>query len=221
MQPIELLSGKVAETPGQFVKAIMKAADAQVEAQGIKDESGRADFLLATDALNLNRSLWRYREEFGGGALTPAFVRQMKGELCRRRGYDADDFESALLATLKRMRLPFGWTALDLAHFRAKKQPIRLLDPDLADSRVVTAIAGIALQLQQLQEGGAILLPIEQLRQLLGQRKVVVSGAVLRLLNAGLLVYVNESYHTGKAREFRFIGKEHEHYEEATTSATA
>ncbi|MFI5458102.1 MAG: hypothetical protein ACHRXM_21925 [Isosphaerales bacterium] len=110
------------------------------------------------------------------------------------------------------MRLPFGWTALDLARFRAHKQPIRLLDAGLAHSRLATEIAGIALQLQQLQKEKPILLPIDPLREMFGQRKVVVSGVVIRLVEAGLLRFVDGKYHTGKAREFLFSGQEHQHY---------
>ena len=50
------------------------------------------------------------------------------------------------------------------------------------------------------------------------QRKVVVSGAVLRLVEAGLLKFINEHYHTGKAREFYFSGIEHEHYAMAASA---
>ena len=45
------------------------------------------------------------------------------------------------------------------------------------------------------------------------QRKVVISGAVQRLVEAGLLEFADKSYHTGKARQFRFKGVEGEHFE--------
>ena len=45
------------------------------------------------------------------------------------------------------------------------------------------------------------------------QRKIVISGAVQRLLEAGLLEFADKNYHTGKAREFRFKGVEGEHFE--------
>jgi len=48
-----------------------------------------------------------------------------------------------------------------------------------------------------------ILLPIDQLRTLLEQRKIVVSGAVQRLVEGGVIAYADKSYHTGKAREFQ------------------
>jgi hypothetical protein len=48
---------------------------------------------------------------------------------------------------------------------------------------------------------------------MLEQRKIVVSGAVQRLVEAKLLDYADKTYHTGKAREFRFVGIEGEHFE--------
>lgn len=112
-----------------------------------------------------------------------------------------------------------GWTALDLAWRLVEKEPIRLLDHQLAGKRVPTVIAGIARQLQLLQGADPILLPIDQLRTMLEQRKIVVSGAVQRLVEAGLLAYADKSYHTGKAREFRFTGVEGEHYEKITPAS--
>jgi hypothetical protein len=81
------------------------------------------------------------------------------------------------------------------------------LNPDVAKSELATAIAGIARELQlAVGDGKTIYLPIEQLRQLLGRRKTVVSGAVLRLVKSGVIDMVNSKYHTNKAREFRFVG---------------
>lgn len=165
-------------------------------------------------SLNLHRIIWRCAEEWGINAVIQSLVPSLKKELCRQRGYDPDEFESAMLATRGRARLPFGWTALDLAVFRANKKPIRLLPVELADSRLATLVANIARQLQLIQDADAILLPIEQLRELFGQRKIVISGTVMRLVEAGVLAYVDKNYHTGKAREYRFAGREHEHYEE-------
>lgn len=70
-------------------------------------------------------------------------------------------------------------------------------------------------QLQVLRAEEPILLPIDQIRNLLGQRKIVVSGAVQRLVEAGVLAYADKTYHTGKAREYRFVGVEGKHYEKA------
>ena len=167
--------------------------------KGIEDAVGRDEFGVSSDALNFHRIMWRCIEEWGTQGFDAKLGRQVKSELCRLRGYDPDDFESALLATKGRARLPFGWTALDLARFRARLEPIRLLDGELAHSRLATEIAAIALQLQRLQKEKPILLPIDQLREMFSQRKVVVSGAVLRLVEAGLLKVVDGKYHTGSA----------------------
>ena len=215
MRQITLLPNLVAETPAEMAAAVIAASDRQVEVKGIEDPVGRDEFGISSDALNFHRVAWRCAEEWGPQGFDTLLGRQVKAELCRLRGYDPDDFESALLATKNRARLPFGWTALDLARFRARQEPIRLLDAELAHSRLATEIAGIALQLQRLQKEKPILLPIDQLREIFSQRKVVVSGAVLRLVEAGIIRFVDGKYHTGKAREFFFSGVEYEHYAQA------
>lgn len=212
MREIALLPNLTAETPAEFAAAVVAASDRQVEMKGIEDPVGRDEFGISSDALNFHRIAWRCAEEWGAQGFDIRLGRQVKAEICRLRGFDPDDFESALLATKGRARLPFGWTALDLARFRARQEPIRLLDGELAHSRLATEIAAIALQLQRLQKEKPILLPIDQLRELFSQRKVVVSGAVLRLVEAGMLKVIDGKYHTGKAREFFFSGVEHEHY---------
>lgn len=103
--------------------------------------------------------------------------------------------------------------ALDLAWRLTQREPIQLLDPSLSGRRVPTVIAGIAYHLQLLQGKEPILLPIDQLRTLLKQRKIVISGAVQRLVEGKLIDYADKSYHTGKAREFRFVGVEDQQYE--------
>lgn len=133
--------------------------------------------------------------------------------ICSARNYEPDDFDSTLHAVKNRARVPFGWTTLDLAWHLCRREPIRLLQADLADKRVPTMIAGMAYHLQKHQERDPILLPIDQLRSILQQRKIVVSGAVQRLVEAGILEFANQSYHTGKAREFRFVGIQGKHYE--------
>lgn len=213
MQAIDLGGGVVAATPEALASVVLAASDKQVTEKPIDDPEGRADFLISTDALNYWRMAWRCAAEWGTQGLDETVAGGMKAAICAARGYDADDFDSAIQATRGRARLPFGWTALDLAWKRAQNGPIRLLDPQLAGKRVPTAIAGIARELQALQGEEPILLPIDQLRGMLQQRKIVVSGAVQRLVEAKLLDYADKSYHTGKAREFRFVGVEGEHFE--------
>jgi hypothetical protein len=213
MKPIDLGGGIVAASPGDLASVILAASDKQVAQKAIEDSEGQADFLISTDALNYWRMAWRCSVEWGTPVSAESVGAAMKKTICATRAYDEDDFDSAIEATKGRARLPFGWTALDLAWKLVQKEPIRLLDPHLAGKRVPTVIAGIARQLQLLQGAEPILLPIDHLRGLLEQRKVVVSGAVQRLVDARLLDYADMTYHTGKAREFRFLGIEGEHFE--------
>ncbi len=213
MPHLELAARLVATRPSDLVEAILRATDEQVSAKAIADPEGRDEFSLSSDALNYWRLAWRCAVEWGDTALSESVAHEVKAGICEARKYEADDFDSTLQAVKGRARVPFGWTALDLAWHLCRKEPIRLLAPELAGKRVPTAIAGMAYHLQRHQERDPILLPIDQIRAILQQRKIVVSGAVQRLLEAGILEYANKSYHTGKAREFRFIGVESEHYE--------
>jgi hypothetical protein len=215
MPPIELGSGLVVTRPADLVEVVLDATARQVAEKAIADEEGRADFAISTDALNYWRMAWRCATEWGTQGLAPAIAERVKAGICAARSYDPDDFDSALQATKGRARLPYGWTALALAWHLTKREPIRLLEPTLTGKRVPTTIAGIAHHLQLLQGEEPILLPIDQIRSLLEQRKIVVSGAVQRLVEAGLLTYADKSYHTGKAREFRFTGVKGEHYEKS------
>ena len=213
MKPIDFGGGVIAASPDALASIIMVSTDKQVAEKAIEDAEGRADFLISTDALNYWRMVWRCSVEWGTAVAASDIGAAIKAALCVARGYDADDFDSAIEATKGRARLPFGWSALDLAWRLAQQEPIRLMDPGLSGKRVPTAIAGIARQLQLLQGAEPILLPIDQLRAILEQRKIVVSGAVQRLVDAKLLDYADKTYHTGKAREFRFVGIEGEHFE--------
>lgn len=219
MQPIDLGSGLLAERPSDVVRIILRATEKQVVEKAIADPEAREEFTISSDALNFWRVAWRCAAEWATPALDEAIAREIKVGICLDRGYEPDDFDSALHATKGRARLPFGWTALDLAWRMTRGEPLRLLSPELANRRVPTAIASIAWHLQSLQGDAPILLPIDQLRALLEQRKIVISGAVQRLVEAGLLEFADKNYHTGKAREFRFKGVEGEHFEK-TKQAT-
>ena len=214
MKQIDLGGGVVASSPNDLATVILAASDKQVTEKSIEDAEGRADFLISTDALNYWRIAWRCSAEWGMRGLDEALAAEIRSAVCALRGYEEDDFDSAIQATRGRARLPFGWTALDLAWKLSQKEPIRLLDPRLAGKRVPTSIAGIARQLQLLQGADPILLPIDQLRAMLEQRKIVVSGAVQRLVEGEMSwTMPTRLYHTGKAREFRFVGVEGEHFE--------
>lgn len=218
MKSIDLGSGRVVKTTADLAAVIIASTDQQVTEKRLPDADAREEFAIGSDALNYWRLRWRCGEEWGTFGFGEELDRAVLVKLCAARGYDSDEFASALEATRGRARLPFGWTALDLALNRAKREPIRLLRPDLK-GKVPTAIANIAFQLQKIQEGKPILLPIDQLRILLGLRKIVVSGTVLRLIEAGVIQYTDATYHTKKAREFRFSGVEGEHYEMDSPSA--
>jgi hypothetical protein len=213
IRPLDLGSGLIASKPSDFVDVILKATDKQVTEKGIAEAEAREDFVLSTDALNFWRIAWRCSVEWGTRGFDEQLSNEVREGICTARGYEMDDLDSAIQATKGRVRLPFGWTALDLAWMLAQREPLQLLDPSLAGRRVPTAIAGIAYHLQLFQDKEPILLPIDQLRLLLKQRKIVVSGAVQRLVEAKILDYADKSYHTGKAREFRFVGMSGEQFE--------
>ncbi len=212
MPHLELVGGLVATNPDDLTAVILHATDEQVAAKAIDDAEGRDEFRLSSDALNYWRLAWRCAVEWGDGVLRESVAGPVKTGICTARGYEPDDFESTLQAVRGRARVPFGWSALDLAWHLCLKDPLHLLAPELAGKRVPTSIAGMAYYLQQQQDINPILLPIDQIRGILQQRKIVVSGAVQRLLEAGLLEYADKTYHTGKAREFRFTGVEGVHY---------
>lgn len=213
MQPITLEPGTVSTTPSDLVALIVRETDRQVAEKAIEDPAGRDEFAISSDALNYRRVAWRYAEEMGTGHFPEPLARRVREELCALRGYDPFDFESAVLVVAGRARLPFGWSALEFAQRLSRRNPIRLLDPQLAGKPVPTAISNLAYYLQIIQGEKQILLPIDQLRSFLNLRKVVVSGTVYRLIESGILEAVDSSFHTGKAREFRFSGQQGEHFE--------
>jgi hypothetical protein len=213
MQPIIIEPGVVASSPSDLVEIILRETNRQVADKAIEDDSGRDEFAVSSDALNYRRLGWRYAEELGKGIFPEDLANQVREELCARRGYDLFDFESVLLVVAGRARLPFGWSALEFARRLALRNPIRLLNPQLADKPIPKIIANLAYNLQIIQGEKQILLPIDQLRSFLNTRKIVVSGTVHRLIEAKILEAVDVSFHTGKAREFRFCGKQGEHFE--------
>jgi hypothetical protein len=214
MQPIAL-GDVVADSPKALAELILADSNNQVEAKGLADADVRSEFLLSCDALNYARVAWRCAVEWGHGTrgLDDNIGQRIRELICDKRGYEGDDFDSARQAVSRRVRLPYGWSAIDYAHRLAQKEPIRLLQPDLAGKKLPTLIANIAYQLSLIQDKDPILLPIDQLRAFLQQRKIVVSGVVQRLVEAGVLRFQDRNYRTGKAREFRFVGQPGEHFE--------
>ncbi|MGL6073078.1 MAG: hypothetical protein ACRC8S_02830 [Fimbriiglobus sp.] len=143
--------------------------------------------------------------------------RQLQNELVLKRNYLDDDFRSVLVATQDRARLPYGTTSLMVAYQRTLKKPIRLTQPEFVFAELPAIIAGIAYELSLLgKEGEPILLPVDAVRDLLKQRKIVVSGAINRLIESGILVDTGKKYRTGHAREFKFAGKLNVNFEFST-----
>lgn len=212
MQPIAL-GDVVADSPEALAELILADSDKQVEAKGLVDADVRSEFTLSCDALNYARIAWRCAVEWDTRGLDETIGQRIRKLICVKRGYEPDDFDSARQATSRRVRLPYGWSAIDFAHRLAQKEPIRLLQPELAGKKLPTIIANIAYHLSLIQDKDPILLPIDQLRAFLQQRKIVVSGAVQRLVEAGILSFQDRNYRTGKAREFRFTGQSGEHFE--------
>jgi hypothetical protein len=195
----------------EIVITILRATNAQIAEKNLSNEEAVADFRLSTDALNYHRIEWRIREE--QGEVQQKLLANVRAKLCRNRGYDAEEFDAALTATQERPRLPFGWTAMDLAQRRLAARPIRLLNPDLEASRYAKGIVGLALYLQEIQKDEPILLPVEQVREILAAKKVVVAGTIKKLVELGILEMTKAEYNTGSAREFLFRGVEGKDYE--------
>ena len=193
-------------TSREFASVITAATKAQITDMPISSPEVKADLQLSTDALNLHRLEWRLREEWG--SVESKLINRIKERICKKKGYESEEFEAALLATRNRPRLPYGWTALDLAVKRVETRPIQLLDEDLEASRYAKGILGLAIHLQEIQGDEPILLPVEQVREILSAKKVVVAGTITKLVDMGLLEITKPEYHTGSAREFRFRGEE-------------
>jgi hypothetical protein len=212
VKPIKLTpDSPPVKSAAELAAVITSATDAQVADKPISDPEGYADFLLSTDTLNYHRLLWRLTEEWG--EVEEVLGEKVAERICRRRGYDREEFDAALVATAGRPRLPYGMTAMDLATRRMRTRPVRLLDAELEESRYARGVLTLAIHLQELQKEEPILLPVEQVRELLGAKKVVVSGTISKLIQRGLLELTKPDYHTGSAREFRFRGVEGRDYE--------
>lgn len=210
--PFALTAEVVVSNMGDLAVEVLHESDRQVTQKGLSDRAQSDEFQMGCDALNAWRILLRLIEDRGqnsADSTTQAAFRDLCRLLSEKRGYEWDDFESALNATYERTRLPWGYTSLRLAFQRAKRYPIRLLHPDLTDAPLPTLIAGIAYHLGETQrQPGPILLPVDKVRALLAQRKLVVGGAILRLIQARILEQTSQGYGRGRAREFKFRGRE-------------
>jgi hypothetical protein len=210
--PFELMPEVTVKDIRDLVREIIDESDRQVKEKALEGADLIDEFRMACDALNSWRMYLRFIEEMGRELLdeeTQEIFRQMWRLLAKKRGYTPDDFQSALGATRERTRLPWGYNSLRLAYGRAQRNPVRLLQPDLADAPLPSLLTAIAYQLAQMQERGEpILMPVDSLRALLGQRKLVVGGAIGRLVQGKILQQTSKRYSIGRAREFKFIAQE-------------
>lgn len=206
MRPIRLNPDAESQTTTDLAAVVMSATDAQIADKVIRNPERQADFLISTDALNFHRVEWRCREEWGG--VTDLILERMKVTICKKRGYDHEEFDATLIATKNRPRLPYGWTAMDLAVRRLETRPVRFLNSDIEGSRYSKGVLSLAVHLQEIQKDEPILLPVDQVRAILGAKKVVVAGTIMKLVEMGLLEMTKSTYNTGSAREFRFKGAE-------------
>lgn len=211
MKPIMLDSDREpVSTTNELAAVITNATNSQMEEVSIQGRDERAEFRLATDALNYHRVEWRLREEWGD--VDPGLLEKIKAKIASKRGYDPEELDAALIATRTRPRLPYGWNTMDLAVRRLETKPIRLLNEDLEASRYAKGILSLAIHLQELQKEQPILLPVEQVREILAAKKVVIAGTITKLVEMGLLEMTKATYNTGSAREFLCKGVEGKDY---------
>jgi len=67
----------------------------------IENAEGRAGFLIGTNALNYWRTAWRCSIEGGTGVATQSVGAAIQTAICVARGYDTENFDSALEGTKK------------------------------------------------------------------------------------------------------------------------
>lgn len=211
MQPVVLNPNRPPVTSSTEVAGvIVRATDTQIVTKTLPNEEALADLRISTDALNFHRVEWRLREELG--EVLPSLLDNVRRKICEKRKYEPEEFDAALVATKNRPRLPYGWTAMALAQQKFASRRIRLLNQELEASRYAKGIVGLALHLQEIQKEEPILLPVEQVREWLVAKKVVVAGTIMKLVELGILEMTKPEYNTGSAREFRFRGVEGKDY---------
>lgn len=208
--PLQMCGNRNIVSIMQVADALFSESDQQFNAKDIENSDESIDFRMACDAFNLWRMRWRLREEYGETEAEP-IVAELRKIVCEKRPYDDDEFGLALEATEDRARFPFGLDPLQYAYLLAQKRPIEVLKHQAKDP-LTQEILGLAIHLEQINKKitgkQAVLLPIEQLRTVLKRRKLIVAGAVKRLMSNNLLKETGGKAHTGKAREFHVIAQE-------------
>lgn len=97
----------------EIASVIVNATNGQIAEKSLPDEEAVADLRISTDALNYHRVEWRLREELG--EVLPSLLANVRPKICENRSFEPEEFDAALVATKDRPRLPYGWTAMDLA----------------------------------------------------------------------------------------------------------
>jgi hypothetical protein len=212
--PLKLREDLEVHDPTDMAVLVIAETGAQVAAKASQSREVQSEYRFSCDCLNANRMVLRLLEEGWDADQRDFIVTAMIQHICTKRGYDVEDFRAGMEATRKRARFPFGLRPLTMARERALKKPIQLKDPSLEKAKTAHLIANLAYHLQKIVgENNPIMLPVEEVRKLFGLRKLVVSGTIRLLMFAGVLECTNPLYHTGRARQFRFVGLRGVHYE--------
>jgi hypothetical protein len=199
--------GDLLKSPEDVARLIVTLSNEQVAWKEQGPPIDVDEFRLACDAFNLARITLRVEQDFGTNQNVAEFVRATVRCLCEAREYDVSEFDLAIEATQDRPRYPYGINPLELACDKARRNLLQLKAPMLSESKLAALIATIALELQTQQGEKPILLPVEHLRRLLHQRKLLIGGAIKALIRHNILSVVDPVYHPRKARGFRFIAK--------------
>lgn len=219
IKPIFLNRDEPSSNTTDFAAVVIGATDGQAEEKNFTDQEVIDDFVISSDALNILRVEWRLREEWG--TVDPLVPERIRDKVCKARGYEREELDAALQAVAARPRLPYGWTALQVAAKRLETRPIVLLNSELEASRYARGVLAIAIHLQDIQKAKPILLPVEQVREILTAKKVVVAGTILNLVKLNLLEMTKAAYSTGSAREYKCLAVEGTDFQYIKSGAAA
>src|SRR5947209_20415979 len=129
---ISVTADRHLSAPAEFARFIIEVTNKQVARQASDDPEERAEFQIACDAFNFRRIVLRLCQDNAVARIDDPFLDEVVKNICSKRHYDADDFESALEAIQHRVRHPFGLQPLEIAFERAKGCPVKLVDQSVA-----------------------------------------------------------------------------------------
>jgi len=173
--PIEFQEGLFLDRCSQLEELVLRETDRMVSEHMLPGPEETDEYDFGCICLNYWRVIWRIAFDLGP-EISRKLAEELARRMCAKRGYSADDFHSGVLAIQERVRLPFGYNPLQFAYLMTQRRPIRLLHPELDGAELPTVLAGIALELAEQNPGDPVLLPLDAVRALLGQRKLTVSG---------------------------------------------